>query len=138
MTLRFALVLCAGLCACGADTPADDSGPEGPTHDFSFSGTGYDPHVGQTWEAAVVDATGAVRAAETGTFADATLSVTFPGALLEGEAHAFHLYVDFDSSGACSAADHMWAWEVPTVTGDVALEESHSMGFTNVCDTFAD
>lgn len=97
--------------------------------------TGMDPHVGEWFEVRVVNWTSGAEVTR--------LTVPeIPGSAFEldlelpgtGESYRIDFYVDHNGNGRYDPppADHAWRLEVPEVSGNVTLDFSHNVAFTDI------
>jgi len=97
--------------------------------------TGFDPHVGQLFEARVFDIADGVEVGRTRVDAvpSADFSVTIGG--LEGD-HSYKVdfFADFNGNGYYDAppTDHAWQLSLDNVQGDTTLTFSHNTDFTDI------
>lgn len=113
----------------------------GEGFDLTFNGTGFTPHDGQFLGVAVLDSTGAVVASDGMTVpATGEFSFTFPGILQSGATYSLKYYGDLNENGTCDPAptDHVWLAEIPTVTADVTIDETHDTDFNEAADACDD
>lgn len=129
------------LAACSSDDPA-------PGFNLIFSGSGYNPHTGQTIRVKVFKDPGGTKVAEDSVLepTDGTFSFTFANVLEQGTAYNLDYFADSDvgpgsgtdGNGSCDSPpkDHAWRVPIPAVTGDVDQAEVHNTNFTDVCARF--
>lgn len=124
-----------------SDAAVTDASPA--TFDLTFTGTGYNPHDGQTiWFALWDDAntSAAVATRTTATDGAGNLSETFSGALVEGHSYTLYWAADFNGNGACNSppADHGWSVAISTVSGNVSETYNHDTNFdSSVCNSIS-
>lgn len=113
--------------------------PSGPQRfDVAFNGTGYGPHDMQTLYAALVrvDNGNVVETAET-VVSSGTFSISWPAGVEEDKSYRIDFFADMDDDGLCADPDHIWSVAIPTVTGNVSVDETHNLNFTPAaCDSF--
>ncbi len=135
--LAAALMGCQGSSSSGSGTttPAASPAPAsaGP-YTLTFTGSGFTPHVGQTFKVALVRVSdGAVIATQSTVIpAAAGFSFTFTGQLAAGTAYYVDYYADVDANTYCDAAtDHVWRdASITAPTADVTLAVTHNTNFT--------
>jgi len=123
------------------DASACSSFPRDPgPFDLIFSGTGFDPHEGNTLHVAVIESgSGSVLDRSSALVQDGAFSFTWTDVLAADEAYRVDFYADFNGSGACEAPpeDHVWRFEIPAVTGHVSVDFPHSTLFdAGACESF--
>jgi len=108
-------------------------------YDLTLMGSGYNPHIGQLVEVAVVDASDDVVASSSTTMGgDGVLHFRFLGALTPGGDYRVRWYADHNGNGMCDdfPADHSWEVSVDDVMDHVVIDYPHDTSFSSVCDSF--
>jgi hypothetical protein len=142
------LTMALGGAACN-----DDEGMTGPsggpyTLTFSLDASYQGPHGGQSINIAVLRSSDGVMVAGGDGIVSATQAPSFSfatAAVLEaGMDYEVHYWIDSNFGGGtpgdCDTrnVDHQWRVEIPSVSGDVTLTESHDPSMTeDVCSTFS-
>lgn len=110
-----------------------------PKFDVTFNGTGYSPHEGQTVHAMLIRADNDdPRESGTATITNGSFTFTWPLAVDDGLAYYIDFYADVDGNGTCEAGtDHVWRVDIPAVSGNVTVNETHNTNFTAAaCGSF--
>jgi hypothetical protein len=136
--MRFLILAALGtaLVGCKGGTGGDET-DGGGAYSLALSGTGYDPHIGATLYAHVIDSTGAqVGDEQTVDLTSGSWSVDFTDILAEGEDYTAGWYVDIDASASCDdpPTDHVWTHDMPAVDADQTFEHAHSTDFALCAD----
>jgi hypothetical protein len=132
---------CGSPKADDADEKEDDgtSTDGGGTFTLAVNGLEFDgTHHGHVGMFALVDRTARTIQRLPDVTVNGAFNVTATKALTAGHDYYFDYVMDVNGNGKCDAppTDHTWRRKINTVTGDTTIEETHHMGFTDVCATF--
>ena len=109
---------------------------DGQTGSITVVATGFTPHAGQNFFAAVVDANNH-RLADTNLVVPASgdFNLTFDNVALDGNDRLVY-FADVNKNGFCNTPplDHAWSVSVPA--GTTHLSIAHNENFTPVCESF--
>ncbi len=104
---------------------------QGP-YELTFTGSGFDPHDGDTLHAALIDAaTGAVVVRALTIVAHGSFTIRWPAILQPGHSYRVDYYADVNNNGRCDGPpiDHMWSVAVPAFSGRTRVAVTHNTDF---------
>ncbi|MCB9675515.1 MAG: hypothetical protein H6737_10390 [Alphaproteobacteria bacterium] len=119
------------------DTDTTDTDTDDPMTGWTvtLTGTGYDPHDGNDYEAVLHDTSGVVAYAS-GTQSGGTMNITFSD--VPDGTYDVYWYFDLDGSGDCVANepswdDHVWADTVTVGMADATVTHNHDANWVDHC-----